>query len=96
MFTGIIEEIGIINDIFPRGTGLQLEIAATNILEDLKIDHSVAVNGVCLTVVEIGNGFFVIDAVAETLSRSTLSGIKKNDHVNNALFMKSKLQYFRL
>jgi len=82
MFTGIIEEIGTIKNIVNRGRGLQLDISAKKILSDLAIDHSVAVNGVCLTVVEINQDFFAVDAVAETLARSTLSQIKRTDAVN--------------
>ena len=82
MFTGIIEEIGSIKDISRRGSGSKIQIEAQKIVEDLEIDQSVAVNGVCLTVVEIGSNFFVVDAVAETLARSTLLTIKTNDKVN--------------
>lgn len=82
MFTGIIEEIGTIEEIVPRGSGKSIKIKAAKILDDLAIDHSVAVNGVCLTAVEIGDEFFAVDAVAESLERSTLSFLKRNDKVN--------------
>ncbi len=82
MFTGIVEEIGTIKEIVPRNSGRRIQVWAEKIREDLAIDHSVAVNGVCLTVVEIGNNFFSVDAVAESLARSTLSQLKRNDSVN--------------
>jgi riboflavin synthase len=82
MFTGIIEEIGSIKNIAQHGPGKTFEIEANKIVEDLKIDQSVAVNGVCLTVVEIGKDSFFADAVAETLAKSTLMQLKKNDAVN--------------
>ena len=82
MFTGIIEEIGTIKEIVLEGSGKRIQVSAGKILDDLTIDQSVAVNGVCLTVVEIGNNFFSADAVAESLERSTLSQLKRNDNVN--------------
>jgi riboflavin synthase len=82
MFTGIIEEIGIVKEIVPRGSGKRIQVWAKKILDDIAIDQSVAANGVCLTVVEIGKDFFLADAVAETLSKSTLSQLARNDKVN--------------
>ena len=82
MFTGIIEEIGTIKEIVPRGAGRRIQVWAERILDDLAVDHSVAMNGVCLTVVEIGNKFFSVDAVAESLAKSTLSQLKRNDKIN--------------
>lgn len=82
MFTGIIEEIGLVKDVIPQGSGKRIQFRAGKVLGDLKIDQSVAVNGVCLTVVEIGADFFSADAVAETLLKSTLSKLQRNDQVN--------------
>jgi riboflavin synthase len=82
MFTGIIEEIGTLKDSIPQGAGRRIQIGATRILNDLTIDQSVSVNGICLTVVEIGPDFFSADAVAETMAVSTLSQLKRNDRVN--------------
>lgn len=82
MFTGIIEELGMIQNVERRGDGLRIKIGAGIILDDLKVDQSVAVNGVCLTAVEVGDSFFAADAVAETLAKSTLPNLKTNDRVN--------------
>lgn len=82
MFTGLIEETGKIINIRPISGGKNLKISANLILDDLKIDDSVAVNGVCLTVVEIGNNSFNADAVGVTLEKSTLSSIRLNAIVN--------------
>lgn len=82
MFTGIIEEIGIVKEIVPQGAGKRIQIRANAVLDDLKVDQSVAVNGVCLTVVEIGKDFFSADAVAETLAKSTLVYLNRHDRVN--------------
>ena len=82
MFTGIIEEIGKIKNITRQGQGLRIQIEAKTVLNDLEIDQSVAVNGVCLTVVETGYNNFSADAVAETISKSTLAKLNKNEQVN--------------
>lgn len=82
MFTGIIEEIGTVKDIVPRGPGKRIQIRTNIVLDDLKADQSVAVNGVCLTVVEIGKDYFSADAVMETLAKSTLAHLNRHDRVN--------------
>ncbi len=82
MFTGIIEEIGTVKEVVIQGAGKRIQIWANNILGDLAVDQSISVNGVCLTVVEIGSNFFSADAVAETLAKSTLSRLMRNDKVN--------------
>ena len=82
MFTGIIEEIGTIKNIKQSGSNIQIEISAKKILADLEVDHSVAVNGVCLTAVEVKQDSFVVDAVLETLKKSTTINLQKNDKVN--------------
>ncbi|MDW7679850.1 MAG: riboflavin synthase, partial [bacterium] len=82
MFTGIIKEIGIIQNVSSLGDGKRLEIAAQKILEDLKIDDSVAVNGVCLTVTAFYENSFIADAVPETLAKTTLGSAEKKQPVN--------------
>lgn len=82
MFTGIIEEIGIVKEVFSRGSGKRIQIGAQRVLSDLAVDQSIAVNGVCLTVVEITDNFFSADAVMETLAKSTLAQLRSNDKVN--------------
>ncbi len=93
MFTGIIEEIGTIHRLLPQPSGLRIWIRARRILDDLKIDQSVAVNGVCLTVVEIDREAFAADTVTETLNRSTLQFARVNDAVNleRALRLQNRL-----
>lgn len=82
MFTGLIEEIGIIKKITPIAGGRKFCISGNIIFDDLKIDDSVAVNGVCLTVTDIKAKTFEADAVGETLTKSTLAYIKENTNVN--------------
>ncbi len=82
MFTGIIEEIGVIESAVMQAGAMRLQIQAEKVLSDLAVDQSIAVNGVCLTVVSIGDHWFAADAVAETLARSTLSRVQRHDRVN--------------
>ena len=71
MFTGIIETLGVITSLRKEEENLHLTIQSP-ISSELKIDQSVAHNGVCLTVVELGNGSHTVTAIAETLRRSTV------------------------
>jgi riboflavin synthase len=82
MFTGLIEETGIIKRIKQISGGINLTIGASMILEDLKIDDSISINGVCLTAVNLSSREFSVDAVGETLKKTTISTIRKNEEVN--------------
>jgi len=82
MFTGLIEEIGRIQRIESFGGGSRIAIAADQVLSDLKLGDSVAINGVCLTVVARSESAFQVEAVAETLRRSTLGLLHQGDAVN--------------
>jgi riboflavin synthase len=78
MFTGIVEELGRV--IERRGS--RLRIGATTVLEDAKIGDSTAVNGCCLTVVELGPDWWEADVSEETFARTTLGGLEAGDPVN--------------
>lgn len=78
MFTGIIEEIGVI----ARRSGAELHIHAETVLKDLREGDSVAVNGVCLTVAGFTAQGFAVQVSPETFSRTTLGGLKPGDGVN--------------
>ena len=82
MFTGLIEEIGKINKISPISGGVRIDITAPGIMDDVKVDDSIAVNGVCLTVVKVNTNGFTAEAVGETLKKTTLANIKENQIVN--------------
>jgi len=82
MFTGIVEELGTVRGVEPVGDGARMQIAATRVLEDAAIGASIAVNGCCLTVVELGEGGFAADAVTETLRRTALGALQPGDPVN--------------
>jgi len=81
VFTGLVEEVGEILEIRPVSSGYRIWIRCQKILEDLKLGDSVAVDGACLTVVEIEAGFKA-DVSPETLKRTTLKDKKLRDKVN--------------
>jgi riboflavin synthase len=82
MFTGIVEELGRVRSITPRQGGARIEIEAAKVLDDAEIGASIAVNGCCVTVVEIASGYWAADAVVETLQRTNLGSLQAGDAVN--------------
>ncbi|MDK2821082.1 MAG: riboflavin synthase [Clostridia bacterium] len=82
MFTGLIEEIGVINRIDRNSHGANLTISAREILDGTRIGDSIAVNGVCLTVVRLMSNAFIAEAMAETLKLTTLDFLRIGDRVN--------------
>lgn len=82
MFTGIIEETGAIAGITGNGRECRLSIRCRKVLEQTGTGDSIAVNGVCLTVVKISEHQFEADVMEETLRRSSLAGIHAGDPVN--------------
>lgn len=88
MFTGIIETVGKVTSIRKEGTNVHFQIAST-ISDALKVDQSVAHNGVCLTVTEISAGCHWVTAVDETLKKSTLGSLQEQDRVNMERCMKA-------
>ncbi|WP_339649443.1 riboflavin synthase [uncultured Salegentibacter sp.] len=81
MFTGIIEEVGEVSRIEPEGGNMHFSIKAA-MTPELKIDQSVAHNGVCLTVVSIKDNEYTVTAVAETLQKSNLKNLAEGAPVN--------------
>lgn len=82
MFTGLIEELGIIRRISGSGDGTGLVIGAREVLSDLKIGDSVAVSGPCLTVTDVGRDSFTAWAMPETIKRTNLSSLSVGQKVN--------------
>ncbi len=82
MFTGLIEEIGKISKILPIPNGRKIFVITEKIHEDLKVDDSVSINGVCLTAIKVEKNGFWVEAVGETLIKSTISHIRINENVN--------------
>ncbi|WP_438977263.1 riboflavin synthase [Polaribacter sp.] len=87
MFTGIIETLGSITNVVKEQENLHLTIKST-ITHELKIDQSVAHNGVCLTVVAINNDEYTVTAIKETLDKTNIGFLKTNDIVNLERAMK--------
>lgn len=81
MFTGIVEEVAVVVDVRKHGTNLDLVLRA-RMAPELKVDQSVAHNGVCLTVVAVSGDTYTVTAVNETLQRSNLGGLGPGDAVN--------------
>ena len=88
MFTGLIEEIGTIENIVRQQDKINLSIKAKKILTDTKIDDSISINGICLTVVDIKTNSFAVQAVRETMQKSTIANWRKGEFVNLERAMK--------
>ena len=82
MFTGIIEGLGTIIEIFPQGQGKRFAFNTDFVLEQTKIGDSISISGVCLTVVKIHGKRFQVDVSPETLARTTFGRAKIGDRVN--------------
>ena len=93
MFTGIIEEIGVIKKITKGANSAKLLIQCNKVLEEPKLGDSICTNGVCLTVTEINDHSFQADVMAETLLRSNLGNLTLGSEVNleRALTLSSRL-----
>jgi riboflavin synthase len=81
MFTGIIETLGTITNIAKEQANIHITIKS-NFTNELKVDQSVAHNGVCLTVVNIENNKYTVTAIKETLDKSNIGKLKISDSVN--------------
>jgi riboflavin synthase len=82
MFTGLIEELGSVIAAVPTSAGMRLSVMADLIAVDVVKGDSIAVNGVCLTAIEVGTNTFAADVSPETLERSTLGMLKTGSVVN--------------
>jgi riboflavin synthase len=82
MFTGNVEEIGVVRHVEATPSGVRLEIAAEKVLDRLAIDDSIDVAGACLTVVARDDRSFTVVAVPETLERTTLGRVARGSRVD--------------
>ena len=82
MFTGIIEEVGTVKHMTTGGISGQLAVKAAKVLEGTRIGDSIAVNGICLTVVTLQPDGFTADVMAETVRRTGLASVRSGDRVN--------------
>jgi riboflavin synthase len=82
MFTGIVETVGSVAGVSPRGETTRLSIDAPAIAAEVKIGDSVSVNGGCLTVIAAQDGRLTFEAIRETLERTALGGLRAGSRVN--------------
>jgi len=82
MFTGIVEELGTVAALEDQGDALRLSIAATTVLEGVRLGDSIAVNGCCLTVTTFDQATWTADVMQETLDKTSLAGVEPGDRVN--------------
>jgi riboflavin synthase len=82
MFTGIVEELGTVESVESRAAGARLKIRCSTVMQDMTEGASVAVNGVCLTAVNLQPGGFFADLAPETLKRSNLGALRAGSRVN--------------
>jgi riboflavin synthase len=87
MFTGIIEGLGKVKSLTKEGTNLSIEIES-ELASELKIDQSIAHNGVCLTVVALTESSYTVTAIKETLDKTNLNNLNENTLVNLERAMK--------
>lgn len=87
MFTGIIETKGIVKSLISENTNLHITVAS-DITKELKIDQSVAHNGVCLTVVAIDDNKYTVTAIQETLEKTNLNDLNVGEEINLERAMK--------
>lgn len=82
MFTGLVEEIGRVEELRSGENSIKIKIRADKVLENAKIGDSIATNGVCLTAVELTDTYFVADCMHETIRRSNLKDLSVGTEVN--------------
>lgn len=93
MFTGIVEEQGVVRELRLLPESAQLTLEGKRVLEGTHIGDSIAVNGVCLTVVRQGDREFTVDVMSETLQKTNLAELKRGSRVNleRALQLQTRL-----
>ncbi|MDQ0194516.1 riboflavin synthase [Paenibacillus wynnii] len=82
MFTGLIEEVGVLRGVSTGGEVMVLKIAASVIMDDLKIGDSVSVNGVCLTATTLGDHYFTVDVMPQTYRNTNLKELRTGSKMN--------------
>ncbi len=88
MFTGLIQEVGIIKSIATNTEGKEFVIEAPELIKEIAIDDSVATNGVCLTATKIPGNTFRVQAIHVTLEKTSLGHLKQGDKVNLELSLR--------
>lgn len=93
MFTGIIEEIGALRRVYRQGQAMMLTVGAKKVLEDVALGDSIAVNGVCLTVVSFDSDSFTADVMPETYRQTNLGELGSRSRVNLERAMGAKKRF---
>ncbi len=93
MFTGLVEEVGIVKVVNRTGGGIRLSVGAKVVLNNMNIGDSININGTCQTVVSFDEKTFTVEAVEETLKKTNLGLLKTGDEVNleSSLTLNKKL-----
>lgn len=87
MFTGIIENLGVVTRLENEQDNLNITVKS-DLVSELKIDQSVSHNGICLTVVNVNNDEYTVTAIKETINKTNLGGLRLNDKINLERAMK--------
>lgn len=82
MFTGLVEEVGVVESVIKSPKSAVIKIKANKVLEGVKIGDSISTNGVCLTVTNFDSNSFTVDVMAETMRRSNLKELMRGSRVN--------------
>ncbi len=82
LFTGLIEEVGVVQSVLMGTKSAKIVVGAKNILGDVKLGDSICTNGVCLTVTDYTHNSFAVDVMAETMRKSNLKNIVSGSNVN--------------
>jgi riboflavin synthase len=82
MFTGLVEEVGTVKEIRPAGKAIHLTIQSSVVIEDVSLGDSIACNGICLTVTKFDANSFTVDAVPETMRKTTLHELRPGSPIN--------------
>ena len=88
MFTGLIEEIGTVQSVLSQGSNRRITVKGAVVMDDLKIDDSISINGACQTVISRTEHTFDVVSIAETLEKTTLHSLKTGTKVNLERAMK--------
>ncbi len=89
MFTGLIKEVGKVVSVNPNNEGAELEIHCPHLIDQIKVDDSVAVNGTCLTATKINTDSFITQAVHVTLEKTNTGNLQQGSSVNLELALKA-------
>jgi len=88
MFTGIVKEVGTIKSLKKNKDGFELEVKCKNLISDIEVDDSVSIDGVCQTVIYVSQSFFRVQAIKETMDKTSFSEFEPGKLVNLELALR--------